>query len=183
MVRCSVPSHAFAYLKMHTPSSVFLFADRRTRIAVAMDTMSQLALFELAGGGPRRSRDVSVTLEHNFFQVLCRRNKKPSEVTVKRWWALIKQPLDDTNVHSILNLVRRSLLDWPKMGAAIAEKAQQDLVLARKEKELRKRVAAKAAKMLVKQKAQEAVLRVSDCSASTNTVDQMCRNKKQFLQQ
>mgnify|MGYP002812533883 CR=1 FL=1 len=160
-----------------------LFTDSRTRIAVAMDTMSELALFELAGGGPRRSRDVSVTLEHNFFQVLCRRNKKPSKVTVKMWWALLKQPLDDTNVHSILNLVRRSLLDWPKMGAAIAEKAQQDLVLARKEKELRKRVAAKAAKMLVKQKAQEAVLRVSDCSASTNTVDQMCRNKKQFLQQ
>ncbi len=91
------------------------------------------ALNTFVRGGPVRSQDVTVTLENDFFQMLCRRNKKPSKVTVKRWWALLKQPLDDTNVHSILNLVRRSLLDWPKMGAAISEKAQQDLVLARKE--------------------------------------------------
>ncbi len=158
---------AYPMLRTHSAKSV----------ALAMATMAELDLLKFVGEGSRRSVDVTVTLEHNFFQMLCRRNKKPSMTTVQRWWAVLKQPLDDTNVHSILNLVRRSLLDWPKMGAAIAQMAQQDLVLARKEKELRKRVAAKVAKKLDKQRVRGAAQRIEAGSARTNKSNQQCVDK------
>jgi hypothetical protein len=139
-----------------------------------MDTMAEQALLEFVGERPQRSREVTVTLQHNFFQVLCRRNKKPSKGTVKKWWAVLQQPLDDTNSYSILNLVRRALLDWPKMGAAIAQMAQQEHVLARKEQALRKKVAAKVAQKLEKQRALEAVPGVDASSFRTNNSDQKC---------
>jgi hypothetical protein len=146
-------------------------------VALAMATMAEFDLLKFVGEGSRRSRDVTVTLEHNFFQMLCRRNKKPSVTTVQRWWAVLKQPLDDTNALSILNLVRRALLDWPKMGVAIAQMAKQELVLARKEKKLQKTLAAKVAKKLDKQRARDAVQRIEAGSARTNKSNQQCVDK------
>jgi hypothetical protein len=146
-------------------------------VALAMATMAELALLKFVGGGPRRSVDVTITLENNFFQMLCRRNKQPSKTTVQRWWALLKQPMDDTNAASILNLVRRALLDWPKMGAAIAKMAHQELVLARNDKKLRKKVAAKVAKQLNKQRARDAVHGIEPGSARTNNPNQKCVDK------
>ncbi len=148
-----------------------------TCVALAMATMAEFDLVKFVGEGSRRSRDVTVTLEHNFFQMLCRRNKKPSVTTVQRWWAVLKQPLDDTNALSILNLVRRALLDWPKMGAAIAKMAHQELVLARNDKKLRKKVAAKVAKQLDKQRARDAVHGIEPGSARTNNPHQKCVDK------
>ncbi len=146
-------------------------------VALATASMAQLALLKFVVGGPRRSGDVTVTLENNFFQMLCRRNKKPSKTTVQRWWAVLKQPMDDTNAATILNLVRRALLDWPKMGAAIAQMAHQELVLERSDKKLRKKVAAKAAKKLDKQRARDAVHGIEPGSARTNTSNHKCVDK------
>ena len=92
--------------------------------ACAMAVAAEQSLNEFVRGGPLRSLDVTVTLEHDFFEMLCRRNKKPSTTSVKRWWGMLKRPLDDTNVYCTLNLTRRALLDWPKMGAAIAKMAE-----------------------------------------------------------
>jgi hypothetical protein len=146
-------------------------------VALAMATMAELALLKFVGGGSRRSVHVTVTLENNFFQMLCRRNKKPSKTTVQRWWDVLKQPMDDTNAASILNLVRRALLDWPKMGAAIAQMAHEELVLARNDKKLRKKVAAKVAKKLDKQRARDAVHGIEPGSARTNNPNQKCVDK------
>ena len=121
----------------------------------AMAAAAERALNEFVRGGPVRSQDVTVTLEHDFFEMLCRRNKKPSTTSVKRWWGMLKRPLDDTNVYCTLNLMRRALLDWPKMGAAIAKMAGEELVERRKEKQLRRRFAAKAAMKLKKQAIRE----------------------------
>jgi hypothetical protein len=109
------------------------------------------ALNTFVRGGPVRSQDVTVTLENDFFQMLCRRNKKPTTTSVKRWWGMLKRPMDDTNVHCTLNLVRRALLDWPKMGAAIAKMAGEEFAEQRKEKQLRKKFAARLARKLKQQ--------------------------------
>ncbi len=130
-------------------------------------------------GGPPRSRDVTLTLEHDYFQMLCRRNKKPSATSVKRWWAVVKRPLDDTNVYSIMHLVRRALLDWPKMGASIAKMAEKEFVLARKEKLRRKRVEAQAARKLKKQRALEGMQNgIAVGSARTQSSVKKCHVKK-----
>jgi hypothetical protein len=88
------------------------------------------------------SRDVHITLEHDFFQKLYTNKKKPTATTVNKWWELLKKPLDDTNVYSTLSLVRRALLDWPKMGAGLGKKAEQEFAKAK----VQKRAATKLAK-------------------------------------
>ncbi len=130
-------------------------------------------------GAPPLSTDVTLTLEPDYFQVLCRRNKKPSATSVKRWWAMIKRPMDDTHVYTPINLVRRALLDWPKMGAAISKMAHKEFVLARKEKVRLKRVEAQAARKLKKQKALEEMQNgIADGSARTQSSEKKCHVKK-----
>jgi hypothetical protein len=126
-------------------------------------------------GGPPRSQDVTITLEPDYFQMRCRTNKKPSTTSVKRWWALLKRPMDDTNVSTTINLVRRALLDWPKMGAAIAKMAEQEFVLARKAKQRCKRIAAQAARKLKKQRALEGMpIGIAVGSARKLTSEKKC---------
>ena len=126
-------------------------------------------------GGPPRSQDVTITLQNDFFLNVCRTNKNPAAKSVKRWWALLKQPLDSTNVYCTMNLVRRALLDWPKMGAAIAKMAEQEFVLARKEKLRCKRFAAQVARKLKKQRALEGMqIGIAVGSARTHTSEKKC---------
>ena len=75
------------------------------------------------------------------------------------------------------------MLDWPKMGAAIAKMAEQEFVLAHKEKLKRKRFAEQVAKKLRKQRALEGMqIGIAVGSARTHTSDKKCLVKKNASQ-
>jgi hypothetical protein len=156
-----------------------LFLDSSQCFARAMAEAVETYLNTYVRGAPPLSSNVTLILEHDYFQMFCHRNKKPSATMVKRWWAVLKRPLDVTNVYSTINLVRRALLDCPKMGAAIAKMARKEFVLAHKEKLRLYRVEAQAARKLKKQKALEEMQNgIADGSAGTQSSEKKCHFKK-----
>jgi hypothetical protein len=91
-----------------------------------MSDAAERAFQEFVRGGSVRSQGLSVPMDHDWFEVLCRKNKKPTKAHVKRWYYMLRRPLDDSNVCCSLQLVRRALLDWPKMGAALVLMAAEE---------------------------------------------------------
>ena len=70
------------------------------------------------------------------------------------------------------------MLDWPKMGAAIAKMAGQEFAERRKEKQLRKKFAARVARKLKKQTAREGKQRgIEADGARLNSSDKKCAVK------
>jgi hypothetical protein len=120
-VICSALSAARALCCLHTVSALC--------VAGAMDLMEELHLHDqIARGGTPRQRGVTVTLEADWFRMTGLRTKKPSALSVDRYWAILKQPLDETCALQSLYMIKRALLDWPSMGAAIAKRASKEWV-------------------------------------------------------
>ena len=143
-----------------------------------MSDAAERAFQEFVRGGSVRSQGLSVPMGHDCFEVLCCKNRNPTKPQVKRWYYMLRRPLDDTNVYCTLNLVRRALVDWPKMGAAIAKMAGQDIAERRKEKQLRKKFAAVVASKLKKQTALDCKQRGTEAdSARRNSSDKRCAVK------
>jgi hypothetical protein len=94
---------------------------------VGMSLLDTTCLYDQIGNEdvPRKRR-VSVTLEEDWFQKNIHRSKQPSSLSVKRCWSMLKAPLDTYSSLQVMFLFKRSMLDWPKMGAAIAKLAEKE---------------------------------------------------------
>jgi hypothetical protein len=92
-----------------------------------MDLEADNALHaEIFLGPPPQSPTVTVTLDKDWFRMYSSRNKKPTADSVKRYWAALKQPLNSGNALPVLYMIRRAMLDWPQMGAAIGKLARKE---------------------------------------------------------
>mgnify|MGYP002809581965 FL=1 len=69
-------------------------------------------------------------------------------MNVKRYWSLLKEPLTEHSALQSLYMIKRAMLDWPSMGAAIAKRARLEYCEARDAKQhmrtLEKQKASKA---------------------------------------
>jgi hypothetical protein len=83
-------------------------------------------------GGVSRPVGVQITLLPKWFAICNLRNKKPSVVQVARYWALMQAPEDSMAMNVQMHLIKRAMLEWPKMGAAIAKLAQKQFLQAKK---------------------------------------------------
>ena len=90
-------------------------------------------------GGVGKPVGVQVTLATDWFSIRNMRNKKPSVRQVAKYWAEMQKPEDSLSMSTQLFLVKRAMLEWPKMGAAIAKLAQKEFLLAKKEAKALKR--------------------------------------------
>ncbi len=101
-------------------------------VACAMDIMEEIYLQEqIDRGGVPRQRGVQVTLEADWFRMTALRTKKPSAMMVDRYWSFLKEPLSEHSALQTLYMIKRSMLDWPSMGAAIAKRARLEFCKAR----------------------------------------------------
>ena len=92
----------------------------------AMDIMEEIYLQEqIDRGGAPRQRGVQVTLE-DWFRMTALRTKKPSALMVKRYWSYLKEPMTEHSALQSLYMIKRAMLDWPSMGAAIARRARME---------------------------------------------------------
>ena len=71
---------------------------------------------------------MTISLEDDWFRVLSIRNKKPKTSSVQKYWALLRKPWNDSDAMYTLFLGKGALLEWPKMGAAIAKTAQKEFL-------------------------------------------------------
>jgi hypothetical protein len=115
-----------------------------------MSDAAERAFQEFVRGGSVRSQGLSVPMGHDCFEVLCRKNRNPTKPQVKRWYYMLRRPLDDSNVCCSLQLVRRALLDWPKMGAALVLMAAEEFEERVKEQKRGRRCASHLAQKLKK---------------------------------
>ncbi len=81
---------------------------------------------EIFRQGCRQTYDVDVKLDRDWFRVEKSLKKMPKPITVRRYWDTIKQPTESTTAFRQLYLIKRALIDWPLMGAAIGKLAQQE---------------------------------------------------------
>ena len=118
--------------------------------AVVMDWEAEMELHNLIFyGGNGRPVGVQVTLLPQWFSICKRWKQKPSVRMVKRYWALMQAPEDSKSMTVQLHMIKRAMIEWPKMGAAIAKLAQKQFHQAKKEaKLLRRRQLYKNKKML-----------------------------------
>ena len=115
----------------------------------AMDIMEEIYLQEqIDRGGAPRQRGVQVTLEADWFRMTALRTKKPSALMVKRYWSYLKEPMTEHSALQSLYMIKRAMLDWPSMGAAIARRARMEY--------LETKAAKKHLRKLEKQKASKA---------------------------
>ncbi len=84
-------------------------------------------------GGVGMPVGVQVTLASDWFSIRNMRNKKPSVRQVARYWALMQAPEDSMAMNVQMHLIKRAMLEWPKMGAAIAKLARTEFLKAKKE--------------------------------------------------
>jgi hypothetical protein len=115
-----------------------------------MDIEAEVALhhavFYGEGGKPV---GVQVTLQPNWFKLRKIKNQKPSVRQVAKFWAELQDPEDSMSMHVQLHMIKRAMLEWPKMGAAIAKLARKKFLQAKKEaKALKRRQLYKYKKML-----------------------------------
>jgi hypothetical protein len=123
-------------------------------------------------GGVSRPVGVQLTLLPKWFAICNLRNKKPSVVQVARYWALMQAPEDSMSMNMQMHLIKRAMLEWPKMGAAIAKLAQKQFLQAKKEaKSLKRSQLYKNKKML-----REAGARVARADQENHAGD--CENRK-----
>jgi hypothetical protein len=81
---------------------------------------------EIFRQGRRQTYDVDVKLDRDWFRVEKSLKKMPKPITVRRYWDLIKQPTESTTAFQQLYMIKRAMLDWPVMGAAISKLAQEE---------------------------------------------------------
>jgi hypothetical protein len=94
-----------------------------------MNIMEEIYLQEqIDRGGAPRQRGVQVTLEADWFRMTALRTKKPSALMVKRYWSYLKEPMTEHSALQALYMIKRAMLDWPSMGAAIARRASMEYV-------------------------------------------------------
>jgi hypothetical protein len=84
-------------------------------------------------GGADRPVGVQVTVQSNWFRINNMRNKKPAASQVAKYWAEMQKAEDSLSINVQLHLIKRAMLEWPKMGAAIAKLAQKEYLRAKKE--------------------------------------------------
>jgi hypothetical protein len=115
-----------------------------------MDIEAEMEMHDaIFRGGVGRPVGVQVTLAKNWLSIQNMRNVKPSVRQVAKYWAEMQKPEDSLSMSMQLHLVKRALLEWPKMGAAIAKLAQKEFLQAKKEaKALKRREFNKYKKML-----------------------------------
>ena len=105
-----------------------------------MDIVAEMELHDdIFDGGVGKPAEVFVTVRQDWFRIRKLRNSKPSVSQVEKYWSWLKRPCDSFLVHSQLHMIKRSMLEWPKMGAAIAKLAQKEFLQAKKEEQLQKR--------------------------------------------
>ncbi len=90
-------------------------------------------------GGADRPVGVQVTVQSNWFRINNMRNKKPAASQVAKYWAEMLKAEDSLSINVQLPLIKRAMLEWPKMGAAIAKLAQKEYLRAKKEAKALKR--------------------------------------------
>jgi hypothetical protein len=81
---------------------------------------------EIFRPGRRQTHDVDVKLDKDWFRVEKSFKRVPKPITVRRYWDIIKQPIESTTAFQQLYMIKRALLDWPVMGAAISKLAQEE---------------------------------------------------------
>ena len=87
----------------------------------------EVARFQaLSEDGNRKERAVTVSVRPWWFQIRNVKQVKPSARQVKRWWTIIRKPATDLDVSTQLHMIKRAMIEWPKMGAAIGKLAQQE---------------------------------------------------------
>ncbi len=105
---------------------------------------------ELPNAGAPRRWGVTVTLPKDWFQMHTSRNTKPAALTVKRYWALLEKPLDNRTAIEALCMMKRALIDWPKMGAAIGKLAHEKFKMEKQANRQQRRRARRSAKAALK---------------------------------
>jgi hypothetical protein len=152
-----------------------------------MDIMEEIHLQEqIDRGGAPRQRGVQVTLEADWFRMTALRTKKPSALMVKRYWSLLKEPLTEHSALQSLYMIKRAMLDWPSMGAAIAKRASLEYCEARDAKQhmrtLEKQKASKARRMAAKcvPKVGNGVGKAAAQNAAKKSAPKLVRGKKQI---
>jgi hypothetical protein len=156
-------------------------------VECAMDIMEEIYLQEqIDRGGAPRQRGVQVTLEADWFRMTALRTKKPSALMVKRYWSLLKEPLTEHSALQSLYMIKRAMLDWPSMGAAIAKRASLEYCEARDAKQhmrtLEKQKASKARRMAAKcvPKVGNGAGKAAAQNAAKKSAPKVVRGKKQI---
>jgi hypothetical protein len=99
-----------------------------------MDIEAEVELHNaICYGGAGRPVGVQVTLQSNWFRITKMRNKKPAPSQVAKHWAELQKAEHSLSINVQLHLIKRAMLEWPKMGAAIAKLAQKEFIQAKKE--------------------------------------------------
>jgi hypothetical protein len=92
-----------------------------------MDVEADMRLHtEIFREGHRQTQEVTVKLDKDWFRVERRIHNAPKAITVRRYWDIIRQPMESTTAFRQLYLIKKALIDWPSMGAAIAKVAQKE---------------------------------------------------------
>ncbi len=96
-------------------------------MASAMDDMAKMQLHtEIFRETHRQTQDVNVKLDKDWFRVESFIKRVPKAITVRRYWDIIRQPTESTKAFRQLYMIKKALIDWPMMSAAIAKLAQQE---------------------------------------------------------
>ncbi len=106
---------------------------------------------ELFGASGPRDPDVTMTIPKDWFHMSCYKQTKPSVVTVQRYWNVLKQPLDAMSGLQTLYMIKKALIEWPKMGAAIAKLALKEYKIKQQAKKLKHKREWRASKKALKE--------------------------------
>jgi hypothetical protein len=139
-----------------------------------MDIEAEKALHDaIFYGGVGRPVGLQVTLLPTWFEVRKLKNKKPSVRQVAKYWAELQTPEDSLSMTMQLHKIK-GMLEWPKMGAAIAKLARKQFLQAKKEaKALKRRQLYRYKKML-----REPVPTMIDFDQATRAADRENLNKR-----
>jgi hypothetical protein len=142
-----------------------------------MEMPTEVCRFQalLYDGNPGKPA-TTVTVRPWWFHIRKVRHVEPSAIQVKRWWAILKKPATDLVLKTQLNLIRRAMLEWPKMGAAIGKLAQQQHQLAKKKLKAVNRQALNKFKKMMKDPVPEIIL--GDQTHSASIVEKATKSAK-----
>jgi hypothetical protein len=142
-----------------------------------MEMPTEVARFQaLLYDGKPKPPGITVTVRPWWFQIRSVRHVKPSAIQVKRWWDIIRKPATDLDLSTQLHMIRRAMLEWPKMGAAIGKLAQQEHQLAKKQCKALQRQALNKFKKMVKNPVPEMIL--GDQTHSASIVEKATKSAK-----
>jgi hypothetical protein len=123
-------------------------------------------------GGVGRPMGVQVTLLPNWFAIRKMRNKKPSVRQVARYWAELQKSEDSLSMTMQLHMIKRAMLEWPKMGVAIGKLARKEYLEGKKAaKALRRRQLYKYKKMLKMPVPEMREFDQADCAADRENLN------------